>query len=54
MIRTRNPWVLRLRNSCAIGCAKNTEENVFNGANEKHNKIFNVIISACFLYLICV
>jgi len=28
-IRTRNPWVLRLRNTCAIGCAKKTAENVF-------------------------
>ena len=24
-----NPWVLRLRNTCAIRCAKKTAENVF-------------------------
>jgi len=29
-IRTRNPWVLRLRNTCTIGCAKKTAENAFN------------------------
>ena len=31
-IWTCNPWVLRLRNTCAIGCAcaKKTVENVFN------------------------
>ena len=28
-IRTLNPWGLRLRNTCAIGCAKKTTENVF-------------------------
>ena len=28
-IRTRNPCVLRLRNTCAVGCAKKTAENVF-------------------------
>ena len=29
-VLTCNPWVLRLRNTCAIGCAKKTAENVFN------------------------
>ena len=29
MIQTRNPYVLRLRNTCAIGCAKKTSENAF-------------------------
>jgi len=24
------PWVLGLRNTCGIGCAKKTAENVFN------------------------
>jgi len=33
-IRTRNPWVLRLRNTCAIECAKKTAENVFNTPND--------------------
>ena len=28
-IRTRNPWSLGVRNTCAIGCAKETAENVF-------------------------
>jgi len=28
VIRTRNPWVLRLWNTYAIGCAKKTAENV--------------------------
>ena len=28
-IRTHNPWRLRLRNTCAIGCAKKTPEYVF-------------------------
>ena len=28
-IRTRNPWALRLLNTCAIGCAKKTAENAF-------------------------
>jgi len=27
--RTRNPWVLRLLNTCAIWCAKKTAKNVF-------------------------
>ena len=25
-IRTRTPWGVRLRNTCAIGCAKKTPE----------------------------
>jgi len=29
-IRTRNTWVLRPQNTCAILCAKKTAENVFN------------------------
>ena len=29
-IRTRNPWALSLWNTCAIGCAKKTAENIFN------------------------
>jgi len=28
-IHTRNPWVLRLRNTCTIGCAKKTADNIF-------------------------
>ena len=28
-IHTRISWGLRLRNTCAIGCAKKTAENVF-------------------------
>ena len=29
-LRWDSTWVLRLRNTCAIGCAKKTAENVFN------------------------
>ena len=29
MIRNRNSWGLRLHNTCAIGCAKKTTENVY-------------------------
>jgi len=32
-IRTHNPWCLRLRNTCAIGCAKKTAENIFKNTN---------------------
>ena len=32
-IRTRNPWGLRLRNTCAIGCAKKTAKNVYINTN---------------------
>jgi len=28
-IQTRNPWDLRLQNTCEIGCAKKTDENAF-------------------------
>ena len=32
--QTRNPWGLRLWNTCAIGCAKKTAKNFFNNTLE--------------------
>jgi len=42
-IRTRNPWGLRLRNTCAIGCAKKTAENVFYEQLEEVLKLSAII-----------
>ena len=55
-IRILNPWVLRLWNTCAIGCAKKSAENVFNKCMSAINWYKYSGVSRTFIphYTICV
>jgi len=51
-VQTRNPWVLRLRNTCAIGCSKKTAKNIFKSIVHLYVKSIDHLYVASFMILL--